>query len=140
MNSTLRLIIAVILGLIIGSIVNMGIIMISGSIIPPPEGADTTTMEGLKEALPLFDAKHFIMPFLAHALGTLVGAMIAAIIAKNHDMKAALGIGLFFLVGGIANSVMLPSPIWFTIVDVVFAYIPMAYLGGKLAMALKPKG
>ncbi|WP_347173668.1 hypothetical protein [Polaribacter uvawellassae] len=46
MNSTLRNILAVIAGLVIGSIVNMGIIMISGSVIPPPNGADATTMEG----------------------------------------------------------------------------------------------
>src|SRR5690606_40560173 len=57
-------------------IVNMSIIMISGSIIPPPEGADTTTTEGLKAAMHLFEPKHFLLPFLAHALGTLVGAFV----------------------------------------------------------------
>ena len=51
MNSTVKNILAVILGFILGSAVNMGIIMISGSIIPPPGGADVTTMEGLKESM-----------------------------------------------------------------------------------------
>lgn len=32
------------------------------------------------------------------------------------------------------NAFMLPSPTWFTILDLAGAYIPMAYLGGKLAI------
>jgi hypothetical protein len=133
MHPVLRNILAVVAGIVIGSLVNMGLIMISGSVIPPPEGADIKTMEGLKESIHLFEPKHFIFPFLAHALGTLVGAFIAAKIAVNHNMKFALGIGVFFLIGGITNVFMLPSPMWFNILDLVVAYIPMAWLGGKLA-------
>jgi hypothetical protein len=132
MNTVLRNILGVITGFVIGSAVNMGIIMISGSIIPPPEGADITTAEGLKASMDLFQPKHFIMPFLAHAIGTMIGALLAAFIAANHKMKFALGIGLLFLAGGILNVFMLPSPVWFTLVDLLGAYIPMAYLAGLL--------
>ena len=126
-------------GAIIGSIVNMGIIMISGSIIPPPNGADVTTMEGLKESMHLFQPRHFILPFLAHALGTFVGAYFAALISANHKMKFALGIGSLFLIGGIANVLMLPSPTWFTVLDLVAAYIPMAYFAGLIAIKRNPQ-
>ena len=132
MNPILRNILAVLAGAIVGSIVNMGIIMISGYVIPPPEGADVTTNEGLKEAMHLFQPKHFLMPFLAHALGTLAGAFLAGRIAVSHKMKIALGIGLLFLVGGIMSVFMLPSPLWFTMLDLVVAYIPMGYLAGKM--------
>lgn len=134
MNPIVKNILAVIAGIILGSVVNMGIISISGSIIPPPEGADITTSEGLKASMHLFQPKHFIFPFLAHALGTFVGALVAAFIAATHKMKFALAIGVFFLLGGIASIFMLPSPIWFTILDLVGAYIPMAYLAGKLVV------
>lgn len=132
MSPLLRNIMAVLVGVLIGSLVNMGIIMLSGSIIPPPDGVDATTMEGLKESIHLFKPKHYIMPFLAHALGTLAGAFIAAKIAKTNKIKLALGIGLFFLIGGITNIYLLPSPTWFAIVDLVGAYIPMAWIGGKI--------
>jgi len=132
MNPIIKNILAVISGLVIGSIVNMGIIMISGSIIPPPEGADVTTMEGLAESMHLFSAKNFIFPFLAHAIGTLAGAIAAAKIAASHKMKFALLIAVFFLAGGIKMVLDLPSPLWFNILDLTIAYIPMAYLGGKL--------
>lgn len=132
MNPILKNILAVVLGLFIGGVVNTAIIMLSGSIIPPPEGTNITTTEGLLAAMPLMEPKHFLMPFLAHALGTFVGAFVAAKIAANNKMTFAILIGCCFLVGGIMNIVMLPSPLWFTIVDLGLAYIPLAYLGGKL--------
>lgn len=132
MNPIYKNILAVLAGIVIGSIINMGIIIISSSIIPPPAGANLTTEEGLKAAMHLMEPKHFIFPFLAHAIGTLVGAFVAARIAANNEMRIAMGVGVFFLIGGIANIAMLPSPIWFSIVDLVFAYIPMGYLGWKL--------
>lgn len=139
MNTILRNVLAIITGVIVGSVVNMGIINISGSIIPPPEGSDLTTMEGLKAAMHLFEPQHFIFPFLAHALGTFVGAFLAALIAATHKMKFALAIGVFFLIGGIYMVFLLPSPVGFIILDLVVAYIPMAWLGGKLAGGINKK-
>jgi hypothetical protein len=132
MKPIVKNILAVIVGLVAGSAVNMGIIMISGSVIPPPEGVDNTTVEGLKAGMHLFQPKHFLFPFLAHALGTFVGALLTALIAANRKILFAFVIGIFFLAGGIANILMLPSPLWFTIVDLVGAYLPMAFLAAKL--------
>lgn len=134
-----RNIIALIIGIPIGMVLNGLLISISGDIIPPPEGAEVTTMEGLKESLHLFEPKHFIMPFLAHALGTLLGAFVAAAIAATHKMTFAWVAGFLFLAAGIANVVMLPAPMWFNITDLVLAYLPMAYLGGKLAVSIGAK-
>ena len=133
MHPIIQNILAIVSGILIGSTVNMGIITISGSIIAPPEGIDNTTMEGLKTSMHLFEPKHFLMPFLAHAIGTLAGAFVVALIATEQKLKFALGIGLFFMLGGIANVIMLPSPLWFTALDLGAAYIPMAYIAGKLA-------
>jgi hypothetical protein len=137
MNPILRNILSVVAGLIIGSAVNMGLIMISGNVIPPPAGVDVTDMESLKSSMHLFEPKHFIFPFLAHAFGTLVGAFIAALIAVNHKIKMALAIGVFFLLGGIMNVFMLPSPVWFTILDIIGAYIPISWISGILAEKIK---
>lgn len=139
MNPILKNTLAVVLGLVVGSIVNMGLITISGSIIPPPEGADVTTMEGLLEAMHKFEPKHFIFPFLAHALGTLVGACIAAAMAANRKMSLAIVIGVFFLIGGIVNAYLLPAPSWFVFLDLLGAYLPMAFIGGNLGKRLSSK-
>lgn len=133
MNPIFRNVLAVIAGVVIGSVVNMGLINISGKIIPPPAGVDVTNIESLKASMHLFAPKHFIFPFLAHALGSLVGAFVAFIVAASHKIKFAIGIGAFFLIGGITSVFMLPAPTWFAVLDLVFAYIPMGWLGGKLA-------
>ena len=134
MNPILKNILAIIVGVFAGGALNMLLIMVSGKVIPPPEGADLTTMEGLTAAMPLMGPQHFIMPFLAHALGTLVGAMVTCAIAATHKMRFAMAISIWFMIGGILNIIMLPSPLWFTIVDLLLAYLPMGYLGAKLVM------
>lgn len=134
MNPIFKNVLAVVAGILIGGLVNMAIIMMSSSIIPPPEGVDVTTVEGLKEGMQHFKHINFLMPFLAHALGVLAGAFIAAKIAAKQKMTLAFLVGVFFLLGGIANVMMLPSPMWFNLVDLLFAYLPMAWIGGKLAI------
>lgn len=132
MNPILKNILAVIAGCVLDSLVNMSLIMLSGSVIPPPDGADVTTTEGLKASMHLFEPKHFIMPFLAHALGTLAGAFVCVKIAASNHLVLALLIGLLFFIGGLASIMMLPSPVWFSALDLVVAYFPMAFLGYRM--------
>ncbi|MBM3404404.1 MAG: hypothetical protein FJY10_05890 [Bacteroidetes bacterium] len=132
LNPVVKNIFAIILGVIFGSVVNMGIIMLSGSVIPPPEGADVTSAEGLKMSMHLFEPKHFLFPFLAHALGTFLGALLTALVAATHKLKLSMVVGALFLIGGMYNVFILPSPFWFTILDLVVAYLPMAFLAAKL--------
>ncbi|OAV44452.1 hypothetical protein [Lewinella sp. 4G2] len=131
-------ILAMIAGWIVGSAVNMGLVSLGHSVFPL-EGIDLSDMEALAAAMPGMEAKHFLFPFLGHALGTFVGALVAALIARTRKMRYALAIGVLFLIGGIAVNVMLPGPLWFTVVDIVLAYLPMAWLGGTLAIGLRGK-
>ncbi len=137
MKTILLNLLAVAVGVILGSMANMAIVMLSEHIIPPPEGADLTTTEGLKASMHLFKPINFLMPFLAHAIGTLVGATLSGLIAASHQTKFSMAIGIFFLIGGILSVYMLPSPLWFSIADLSLAYLPMGFLGGRLAMMIK---
>ena len=138
MPNAIRIALAIILGLVIGGGVNMALITLGPSLIAPPAGADMTTAEGLKAAMPLLEPKHFLMPFLAHALGTLAGSLTAAVIGASHRKVVAYVVGTFFLCGGIAASFMIPAPAWFKVLDLAVAYLPMAWLGLSLADRLKP--
>ena len=135
MPPIVRNILAVLAGIVVGSIVNMVLVNIGPRIIPLPEGADLSSVETMRESMPLFTPANYLFPFLAHALGTLVGAFLAAKLGASHRMKLAIGIGVFFLLGGIAAATMLGGPIWFIAADLILAYIPMAYVGAKLAGA-----
>ena len=124
---------ALIGALIAGSAVNMGLIMLGAAIVPPPAGVDVTDMESIKAGMHLFEVQHFIFPFLAHALGTLVGALVVSRLAVTHKFRFAMFVGILFFIGGVSNIKLLPSPVWFAVLDIVFAYLPMAWLGYKLS-------
>jgi hypothetical protein len=132
MNPILRNILAVIAGWIVGSVINMALIQV-GHMMYPLEGVNPNDMEALAEVMPTLDAQYFIFPFLAHALGTLFGAAVAGMIAVSHKMKIALVVGILFLLGGIMVNYLIPGPTWFTVLDLLVAYIPMAWIGGRIA-------
>lgn len=132
MNPLVKNILGVISGWLGGSMVNMLLVQVGHQVFPM-EGIDPNDMEALAAAMPSMEFKHFVFPFLAHALGTLVGATIAGFMAANHKMKMAFVVGGIFLLGGIMVNYMLPGPTWFAVADIVFAYLPMAWMGGKIA-------
>lgn len=138
MNPVAKNTVAVIAGVIVGGVVNIVLVNVGPSVIALPEGADVSTTEGLRESMKLFKPVNFLFPFLGHALGTLVGAFTAAKLAASHHMKFALGIGCFYQLGGIAAVSMFGGPMWFIVSDLVLAYFPMGYLGGKLAGGGRP--
>lgn len=137
MNPVIKNILGVVGGIIIGSVVNMALITVGPKIIPPPVDADMTTMEGLKAAMEFMEPKHFIFPWLAHALGSLTGGLFAYLISGSNKDRMAYIVVFFFLLGGIANVTMLPSPMWFTITDLALAYIPMGWLAIELGKKIQ---
>ena len=132
MNPIIKNILAVIAGWLGGSVINMGLIQTGHKLIPI-EGIVPNDMNALATVMPTLEFEYFIFPFLAHALGTLAGATFAGLIAASHKMKFSMGIGGLFLLGGIMVNYMLPGPTWFVATDIVIAYIPMAWVGGKIA-------
>jgi hypothetical protein len=129
---------AFIVGVVVTLAVNGGLITASPHIIPPPPGVDVKNVESMKASIHLFEAKHFLMPFLAHALGTLAGSFVAALLAASHRSAIAFGIGALHMAGGIAACFMIPAPAWFMALDLVGAYLPMAWLGLKGAEWIRP--
>ncbi|HEX7720095.1 MAG TPA: hypothetical protein VF389_09825 [Woeseiaceae bacterium] len=138
MPNLLRYVLALVAGIVIGGAVNMALITISPSLIPPPPGVDVSNAESLSSAMPLFEPRHFIMPFLAHALGTFVGALVAYLIAATYKLQMAYVIGAFFLCGGVVASFLIPAPTWFIALDLLAAYIPMAWLATRIGDRINP--
>ena len=116
----------------------MGLVQ-TGHKLFPIMGIDPNDMSALAAIMPTLDFKYFIFPFLAHAFGTLTGALIAGLIAVSHKMIFSLSIGVLFLIGGIVVNYMLPGPTWFAVTDIILAYLPMAWLGGKIALKISGK-
>ncbi|MEY4286433.1 MAG: hypothetical protein RL511_506 [Bacteroidota bacterium] len=122
-----------VLGLVLGAITNGAIVQLGNQIVTPPKGFDLSTEKGLAAAISHFEPKHFLFPFLAHALGTFVGAFFVSKMRVNRTLVNAMAIGFAFLAGGVMMVLMMPgTPLWFILLDLIVAYLPMAYLGYKL--------
>lgn len=96
-------------------------------------------MDKFAENLNLLRPANFIAPWVAHAVSTLVGAFIGAKVAASHKMPFALCIGVFFLLGGIMMVTKFGGPVWFAVLDLIGAYLPMGFLGGMLGGAKRPQ-
>lgn len=137
---TLRNLLAFVVGVVVGGVVNMSLVMLGPNVFPPPAGVDVANPESLAASIHLFEPRHFVFPFLSHALGTFAGAFAAYRLAASRGQALAWGVGALFLAGGIAAARMIPAPTWFLVLDLVGAYLPMAWLGGTLAARLRGAG
>lgn len=137
MNNFFKNILALLGGIILGAMVNGGIIALQPFIAPLPEGIDPNDIESLSRAMNQFSVGNFIMPFLAHALGTLSGAYVTVRLTRNKHLFKAMTISVIFLIGGIQMAMMLPAPLWFEIMDLTLAYLPMGWLAYRLGHKAK---
>ena len=136
MKTILRGILAILMGLVVGGLVNLGLVLLGPHVVPPPPGVDMSDARSMGAAIHLFQPRHFVFPFLAHALGTLAGAYGAFAIAASHRAWFAYAIGLCFLAGGLVAASMIPAPAWFLVLDLGMAYLPMAALATRLGRGL----
>lgn len=55
----------------------------------------------------------------------------------SYRSAMSYAVGVVFLAGGVAAAFMIPAPVWFIALDLVGAYIPMAWLGIELGRRIK---
>ena len=128
----LRNILAVIVGFMLGNVVNMLVLTGGHALMPPPAGFNSSSMEGVASTINLLTPVDFIVPFLAHALGAFAGVLTAMFLAASSHKTIAAILGVLFLAGGVVANVMIPAPIWYRITDILLAYVPMAFLAYRL--------
>ena len=134
MRNFFRNFIALFGGVALGALVNGAIISLQPYILPLPEGVDPNNIESLTLAMETFTWENFIMPFMAHAIGTFVGAYFAVRVARHRQLFKAMAISGIFLLGGIQMVRLLPAPLWFEVLDLTLAYLPMGGLAHHFAM------
>ncbi|MFZ9915143.1 MAG: hypothetical protein ACO3IB_07375 [Phycisphaerales bacterium] len=124
------------LGVVSGAALNMGILLGGARLLPPPAGVDVNDVATINANIDKYSVLDLSVPFAAHALGTLVGAFIAASVAATPRgrLRAASFVGILFLLGGIEAIRMIPNaPLWFDALDLCVAYLPMAWIGWRVA-------
>lgn len=133
----LRKIIAVVIGIVVGSVFNMAVVTSSHAVFPLPAGVDPNDFEEFKAHVEAhgLPTGALILVIIAHAGGSFVSGFVCGLIARRPWHAAAIGLGLLWTCGGAAMLFMLPAPAWFAVADIAL-YIPAAVLGVRWGGAL----
>ena len=134
-----RKILAVILGLVVGSIVNSAFIAVSNAIYPLPDTVDQNDMEAFsayvaENGLPV---GALLIVLLAHSGGSLASGVVCGFVAKRAWIPGAIGLGVLWTCAGILMLFLIPAPIWFAIADIAL-YIPAAIVGVIIGGKIPP--
>ena len=129
----MKTILLFIVSLFLGAAFNSMILNLGMKLIPPPEGYNMNDAADLSKAISVMETKHFLFPFLSHALGTLFSVMFYTYFAKAKSQFFPLMIAGLFFTGGLYMVLILPSPLWFDLIDLILAYFPMAVIGYKIS-------
>ncbi len=79
-------------------------------------------------------ASNHLINMLGYSIGSFVGGFAAASITRVNREPSAVIVGLAIFAGLIANFLSHWHPLWFILVSLI--YVPLAWLGGKLAIRI----
>ena len=127
-----RRIAAVIVGLIVAAAFVEGAEAIVHRMHPFPPGIDEHNMAAIKKFVATLPMSALLLVLAGWLLATIVGTFTTAKIARSR--VPAYVLGALLLCAGIANSVMIPQPLWFSIASFVI-YIGGTWAGGRWGAA-----
>ena len=104
-------------------------------VYPPPRGIDMTDFNQVKQFVASLPVPAFLLVLAGWLIGTLLGTWLAARIGRSRVTGYVVG-GLL-LAAGVANTVLIPQPLWFSIVSFI-VYIGMTLVGARVGAATAP--
>lgn len=133
--TTMKNLIAIIVGAVVGSAVLLIVGSIANAIQPtPPEMMDPDSPEAVAERVAAATKFTWISTIVGLALGAFVGGFIGGKIAKEMPTKVSLGIGLLLATWAFYTFyIVYPAVLWVPIVMLISVFL-FAYLGGSMVV------
>lgn len=126
-----RTILAVLAGLVVAWI-TITLCEFGGVILhPPAPGTNLADPDALAAHIAGAPPAAMALVLLGWVAGAFDGGLVAALISRLHKRGAALTIGVLVALGVIANSLMIPHPLWMTVAGLLLP-IPAAWLASRL--------
>ncbi len=127
-----RKIAAVLAGIVIAFSLVFAIEMVGRQVYPPPAGLDYSKPEVVASYMNTLPAGAFMFVLGGFAVATLAGGFVSARIARVRPLLFAGIIGALMLAATVANLLMIPHPLWFSI-SAITLIILSTILAGRLA-------
>lgn len=132
MMATLRAIVSIPLGVVVGMAMMVLLLTPCFLMYPLPSGIDVNDpndAEAFGRHIASLPFTAFALVWLAHAGGSLSGAAFGRLIEGGKVWRESLAIGGLFTAMGIVNAISMAFPFWFVAIDLAL-YLPAAILGG----------
>jgi hypothetical protein len=131
MAAIVRSILAVLLGVVLGVVLIGTIEALSHLVYSSPPGVDLHDHQAMRAAMDKIPVGALLSVVLAWVGGSGGGSWLAARIAGRSPVLHGMIVGSVFLLVSMAVMLMIPHPVWFSIVAV--ATVSLAtFLGAKL--------
>ena len=133
----MRTLAAAIAGVIVAMLAIQLVQMLGHLVYPPPADIEFGEPEQVREFIATLPIGSILFVGAAWTIGTFVGALAGALIARTGAIPYAIVVGGFVLAGAILMLVIIPHPWWFTIAAPL-AIVAAAILAVFLAPGLRP--
>ena len=128
----LRTLLAIVAGLITAMLAIFGVEAIGLLFFPPPAGTALDTEADLARLVAMSSPAAKAWLVFGWALGSFIGAWVAARISRKHRRIAALAVGLFIVAGTVMNAMLIVHPLWMNLLGILLP-VPLALLAARLA-------
>jgi len=126
----IRNIIALVVGLALGMVVNLALVSLNMSLLHPmPAGSSMSDPVQFQAYLDTLPATAFLVAVLAHLGQAFVGGWVAARLCTTRPVVFAMIIGAISLAGGISMMATYKGPDWMFIE--LPLYLVVAWLAGR---------
>jgi len=130
---------ALVAGLVVGMMVNMGLVILNTSVLfPMPAGSSMENPEQMNAYIATLPVAAFLVVLAAHLGQAFVGGWVAARLAASAPMLLAMIVGVLSLIGGIFNALSLELPAWMWIEMPL--YLVVAWTAGRIAVRQRLRG
>ena len=126
----MRTIVAILLGIVLGTLAIALVEQIGHQVYPPPEGLDLNDPTAVAELIASAPVGALLFVLAAWVIGATVGGWLSVRLGGAVP-RSPFVVGLVLLAFGLANMLMIPHPTWFFILGVI-VFLPAALLGGRL--------
>jgi hypothetical protein len=126
----MRRVAGVIAGIVLAFVIVQAAEMGVRAMVPFPRGMDEKNMTAIKAFVATLPPSAFVLVLAGWLIGTLAGTFTAAKISRTA--MAAYVTGALLLLAGIGNAVVIPQPVWFSIISFVI-FIGMTLVGARAA-------
>lgn len=123
---------AAVIGLVVAFVLIMAIEKVGHVIYPPPPDLDFSDPQAVRPYIATLPILALLFPIFAWMIGTFSGSLVACSIGTARPLGFAVIVGGLVIAGTVANLIVIPHPLWFSVVSLV-GIVASAWLAMQLA-------